>query len=408
MFRQFAIPALMLMLVITSVTFAADIPEPQFKPQTIDPRIKIGYGCAIGDVDGDGKADILLADQKQFAWYKNPGKAGAGWKKYVMVENLTSRDNVCIAARDINGDGKVEVAVGAQWNPGETNDRKKSGSVHYLKRPADPTQKWTPIKLPHDPTVHRMHWVKAGQNNFHLLVLPLHGVGNRGGAGKSVRIGVHIPPKTAGGKWGHSQIDTGMHATHNFDVMVIPTPDGKAAEGVLVAGKEGLRGALFENGGWQKGLRPNKMFTDASGEVRAGSLDPSGRMYVAAIQPMHGSNVVVYHGRNEARKVVLDSSYRHGHALQCRDFLGLGRPQVVAGWRFPNSDKRVGIRMYVPTNRKASKWKTIIIDDNNMACEDLQSADLDGDGRRDLIAAGRATNNLVIYWNKTKIKRKLK
>ncbi|MEN2281131.1 FG-GAP-like repeat-containing protein [Algoriphagus sp. SE2] len=34
-----------------------------------------------------------------------------------------------------------------------------------------------------------------------------------------------------------------------------------------------------------------------------------------------------------------------------------------------------------------------------MACESLTSADLDGDGKLDLIAAGRATNNLKIYWN---------
>ena len=27
--------------------------------------------------------------------------------------------------------------------------------------------------------------------------------------------------------------------------------------------------------------------------------------------------------------------------------------------------------------------------------------DLDGDGRLDLIAAGRATKNIIIYWNKT-------
>jgi hypothetical protein len=36
-----------------------------------------------------------------------------------------------------------------------------------------------------------------------------------------------------------------------------------------------------------------------------------------------------------------------------------------------------------------------------MACEDLAAADLDGDGKTDVIAAGRASHNVVIYWNKT-------
>ena len=46
-------------------------------------------------------------------------------------------------------------------------------------------------------------------------------------------------------------------------------------------------------------------------------------------------------------------------------------------------------------------WTTYLLDDGGMATEDLRAADLDADGRLDLIAAGRATNNLKIYWNRT-------
>jgi hypothetical protein len=34
-----------------------------------------------------------------------------------------------------------------------------------------------------------------------------------------------------------------------------------------------------------------------------------------------------------------------------------------------------------------------------MACEDLQVADLDGDGHLEIIAAGRRTHNVKIYFN---------
>ena len=105
---------------------------PDFKEQVIDSSISIGYGIAIGDVDGDKKPDILLADKTQIVWYRN-----GDWKKFVMAEHLTQFDNVCIAARDLDGDGKVEVAVGAQWNPSETSVDSLSGSVHYLVRPAN-------------------------------------------------------------------------------------------------------------------------------------------------------------------------------------------------------------------------------------------------------------------------------
>ncbi len=44
--------------------------RPEFEAQTIDANVAIGYGIALGDVDGDNKPDILLADKKQFVWYR--------------------------------------------------------------------------------------------------------------------------------------------------------------------------------------------------------------------------------------------------------------------------------------------------------------------------------------------------
>jgi hypothetical protein len=35
-----------------------------------------------------------------------------------------------------------------------------------------------------------------------------------------------------------------------------------------------------------------------------------------------------------------------------------------------------------------------------MGCEDAVAADLDADGRPDIIAGGRATHNVKIYWNR--------
>jgi hypothetical protein len=157
-------------LFITSATQ----PAPVFKEQLIDSSVSIGYGIALGDVDGDKKPDILLADKKQIVWYRN-----GDWKKFVIAENLTQFDNVCIAARDLDGDGKVEVAVGAQWNPSETSIDSLSGAVYYLARPERMDQHWEAIELPHEPTVHRMRWVKSSDGKHYLVVLPLHGTGQQ-------------------------------------------------------------------------------------------------------------------------------------------------------------------------------------------------------------------------------------
>src|SRR5688500_15015547 len=202
-------------VLLFAVACLAQTPDaPKFEAQVVDSSVAIGYGLAIGDVDGDRKPDILLADKKQFVWYRN-----GDWKRFVMVENLTESDNVCIAARDIDNDGKVEVAVGAQWNPGETSDTAKSGSVHFLIRPKDPTQLWQPISLYHEPTIHRMRWVKAGENNYHLIVVPLHGKGNKNGEGTPVNVLAYEVPKDPRLPWKHSAIDQSMHLTHNLDIV---------------------------------------------------------------------------------------------------------------------------------------------------------------------------------------------
>ena len=374
-------------------------PEPKFEPQVIDANISIGYGLAIGDVDGDRKPDILLADKKQFVWYRN-----GDWKRFVMVENLTESDNVCIAARDVDGDGKVEVAVGAQWNPSETSDTLRSGSVHFLMRPRDPTQKWTPVELHHEPTVHRMRWVKAGINKYHLIVLPLHGRGNKGGEGQGVKVMAYEMPGARSTEWKHWIIDESMHLTHNMDVV-----ENGVSESLYIGGKEGVKVFSFEGGRWSApGAGAWLVKGKSFGEIRVGPTS-GGQRWVAGVEPMHGNQLTIY-GENDSKTVsdsinpvrtVLTSDLNQGHALAVSDLLGFGSGQIVVGWREPNSEKKTGIKIFIAQNRQRNDWTGFWVDDNGIACEDLQIADLDGDGRKDIIASGRATHNLKIYWNKS-------
>ncbi|MFD2935937.1 FG-GAP repeat domain-containing protein [Spirosoma flavum] len=411
-------------LLITSPLLAQNDTTQQkalnFKIQVVDNQINIGYGLAIGDVDGDGKADILLADQKEFVWYRNPGRPAQGnkdgqWKRYVMAANLTPQDNVCIAARDLDGDGRVEVAVGAGWNPAETVDSTKSGAVFYLIRPQDPTQLWEAVRLPHEVTTHRMRWAKVGKDSYQLIVVPLHGLGNqtRGeglGQGRGVRIWGYEFPKNPRGVWTRHLVDSTMHLTHNFEIW----EDG-GTTGLIVASKEG--GNIFQ---WRKKRWQSVDDESASnalplltnnvegiGEIRR--LDKG--KTIATLQPMHGNLLQIESGSYSAKKPkkqsadkqisILTDMFSQGHALVCGDFLGIGSDQIVAGWRNPNADKKVGVRLFKPQETK--NWQGYPLDDSvRMACEDLQAADLDGDGDLDLIASGRATLNVLIYWNQQK------
>ncbi|MBL9136669.1 MAG: VCBS repeat-containing protein [Verrucomicrobiales bacterium] len=376
----------------------APAPEPRFRATTVDPGIAIGYGLAIADVDGDRRLDLVLADKQVIAWYRNPD-----WTKHVIAERLTELDHVCIAAADIDGDGKAEVAAGAGWNPGDTIG---SGALFYLSPPADRTQRWEPIRLAHDPTIHRIRWARWRNDRYDLLSLPLHGRGNKNGEGDGVRFLAYHKPADVKSAWTTTQIQDRWHAAHNFDVFRDP---GQTVDSVFTAAREGIY--RVDGAGAGRPVRALASSTGTpefagAGEVRAGRVGDR-VAFAASIEPMHGPQVVVYQPRSGDsgdglwERRVIDGTLVDGHGLACGDLLGLGRDQIVAGWRAMNRPgSRVGIRLYVPEgDRGWDRWTTHVIDDNAMACEDLQLADLDGDGDLDLAAAGRATRNVVIYWN---------
>lgn len=364
-----------------------------FFAQVLDAEIAIGYGVTIGDVDGDGKQDILLADKKAIVWYRN-----GDWKKHVIAENLTTSDNVCIAAEDIDGDGKVEVAVGAQWNPGETSDTEKSGAVFYLIRPTDPTQKWTPKQLHHEPTTHRMRWVMI-DNSAHLIVVPLHGRGNVNGEGAGVKVMAYEFPQNPAQDWNYEVIDESMHLTHNLDVIGFETD-----QAILLGGKEGVNLLDKSNSTWKK-EKINLPSDPSVGELQLGS-GQNQTPFLATIEAMHGTTLVAYEGfddnlnSDELKRNVLHAQLKDGHALAVGDFMGLGSDQIAVGWRLPNEAGEFGVKLFIPKNGTFSEFEEIWIDKNGMACEDLQAADLDGDGRLDLVASGRSSKNLKVYWNR--------
>src|SRR5688500_11669164 len=367
-----------------SITSAIAAPATLFKDQTIDDKIGIGYGLAVADVNGDKKTDVLLVDAAEVAWYENPT-----WKKHVISGKLTERDHVCIAAQDIDGDGKAEIAIGAGWNPGDTEN---SGAVFILQAPEDRTQKWSSIQLPHEPTVHRMWWVHDDAGKYSLVVSPLHGRDNKGGAGTGVKLLDYIVPSDPKGKWETRPIEDTMHMTHNLDPVQW---DSDRAQEILYGGKEAIMLVDKKDGRWTKTKLVESSGFLGAGEVRAGKVGAN--RIITSIEPMHGTNAVVYtQANNNWQRHVLDATIADGHAVGVGDLLQKKEDQIVIGWRGKNKDGKVGLKMF---EKKGDAWQETWVDDNKMACEDLKVVDLNGDSWLDIVAAGRATKNVKIYWN---------
>ena len=84
----------------------------------------------------------------------------------------------------------------------------------------------------------------------------------------------------------------------------------------------------------------------------------------------------------------------------------LGHEELIIGQRDSNkpgstAPRGPGVFVFDPKpGSRPLSFERHTVDDGGMACEDALAADLDADGRLDLIAGGRATHNVKIYWNR--------
>lgn len=389
--RQFA--------AITAFLLVAAGP-PQFKMQEFETTLKVGYGVVIEDVNGDGKPDIVVADARRVLWYENPT-----WKRHTIIEGVVPPDNVCIAPHDIDGDGKIDFFLGAGWQPTNT---KSGGTIHWLRRGKTLDEPWQVFDIGTEPTVHRMRVAKFDLSGKpELLVAPLQGRDSSAKGnwvdGRPVRLLTYnIPKDPVKSPWIPRVFDESLHVVHN----IWPTP-GLHYCSLLACSYEGI--FTFDaarHGGTMKTKihEANQSRRDGSrgaSEIKLGKLK-NGREHIATIEPWHGDQVVAYTEKADQTwdRQVIDDKLKWGHAVWCADLDGDGNDEIIVGVRDDLSKtpgERRGVRVYSTTDGKA--WTKRVIDDG-VATEDLIAADLDGDGRIDIVAVGRATGNGRIYWNR--------
>ena len=208
-------------------------------------------------------------------------------------------------------------------------------------------------------------------------------------------------------------LDQSLHVVHNFWPISSATRKGKD---ILIASYEGVSLVARNNAGkWKThrlgaGNQENPKSNRGASEIKMGRLK-GGNRFIATIEPWHGNQVVVYTPSKGDlwNRHVIDEHLRWGHAVWFADLDGDGTDELVIGVRDDPNPKagdtfteRRGVRVYKNTDGKGEKWDRHLIDEGGVAVEDLVAEDLDGDGKVDIIAVGRQTKNLKIYWNQRK------
>jgi hypothetical protein len=357
----------------------------QFRAEQIASDFGVGYAVTTGDVNGDGRIDILAINATDLVWFQAPT-----WEKHVMLTaGATVADNVTLAAHDVDRDGRLDVALGAGWT------RQNTGTLQWVRQNAPgATPAWEVFPIGAEPSLHRIRWADVdGDRTLELIVAPLHGKGSTGPNwdGPGARLLVFRPPANPRTEpWPVEVATEANHIQHN----ILPaTLDGDPQEEIITASKEGLHVVKRGAGGtWSRTL----IGEGAPGEVKLGQV--SGRRMLATVEPWHGKSIVVYAERPGVwPRTVIESEITGGHALGWADFDGDGSDELAAGWR---DAPKPGVAIYAVDREGGLRAKTMV-DDGGMATEDLVIADLNGDKRPDIVASGRSTRNVKIYWNET-------
>ncbi|MBY0231822.1 MAG: VCBS repeat-containing protein [Gemmataceae bacterium] len=370
-----------------------------FDMKEIDTKLGVGYAVLIADVDGDKKPDIIVADTDRVVWYQNPT-----WKKRTIIQGKTKRDNVCIAAHDIDGDGRLDLALGADWRvPFDTS---KGGTLQWLRQPKDPDKEWDVFPIGEEPTMHRIRWADLrGDGTMSLVSGPLMGRDSTAKGnwedGRPLRLQAWAIPKDPTKPWKAETLDESLRVMHNF--AAVPSSSGKGSD-LLTASCLGVHRLSLADGKWRlkhvgTGDQSKPKGRRGASEIKQGRLK-DGSAFIATIEPWHGDSVVVYTPDKAGglwTRAVIDDKLRWGHAVWCADLDGDGEDEVVIGVRDNLSrEDRGGVRIY---KRDGDGWARQLLDAGGVAVEDLAVADLDGDGKPDIVAVGRATKNVRIYRN---------
>jgi hypothetical protein len=417
--RWFGRSARRFMLAKLLVVFAAQpmhAEVPKFEPQELPEKVTVGYAVSLTDMNADKKPDILVVDSKRVIWFENPS-----WKLHTIMSAPDKADNVCIAPHDIDGDGRIDVALGADW----TLNTKAGGTIQWFSHTEKADELWPLHPIGEEPTVHRMRWVDlVGDGSPELVVLPLMGrdTTRPNFAERGVRmLAYSIPQSPKTEPWPVEVLCDDIHVSHNF----VPTDlDGDGKIDILVVSFEGVsllqRKLDGQKATWQRTrigegnqkTSPNR----GASEIKHGKL-AGGRDYIATIEPWHGHQIVVY-TRPEGSKAesatktwtrhVIDEQLQWGHAIWCANLDDDEDEELIIGIRDDKDNAaRRGVRIFDPAVKDGeaidpTTWKRTLVDPGSVAVEDLAAADLNADGRTDIVAVGRATNNIRIYWNRGK------
>jgi len=354
---------------------AADLP--QFRDLTIANDLQMGYQLVVADLNRDGKPDLIAVDERgtELAWYENPS-----WERHVLIRNVPRTINLDVY--DYDGCGIPEIAMGHNF---ETDPARSIGNVLILKSGPDSRQLWTAREIDRIPTVHRLRWIDLkGDGKKVLLVAPMIGRNARPpDYADNVPVYLYRP-----GEWKRTLFtDKPRGILHS----ITPVPWQGRGEQLMTADFLGLRVFLPKGPVEISKGDPRPCPQCGSSEIKIGHLGKS--RFIAAVEPWHGNQVVVYtQAGKQWKRHVLEDAMINGHALAVGDLNGDGRDEIIAGFR----GQGYQLYMFTADDSNGEHWTRHTLDPGGIAAADCKIAKFGG-ARPEIACAGASTRNIKLY-----------
>lgn len=288
-------------------------------------------------------------------------------------------------------EGVTEIAVAHAF---ENTPKRSIGIVSILTPGPDRGQPWAAREIDRLTTSHRLRCADFDGSGKKVIVnAPLAGAkADAPDYRDHVPLVYYVP-----GEW--KRIPIGNETEGVMHGIFIDPWVKKGRDCVLTASFVGIHGYCLEPGGaWR---RTEIAKGDPSPWPKSGSSDiavghAGKRRFLAAIEPWHGNQVAIYTETKGAwRRQVVDDSLVDGHTVAMADLDRDGRDEVIAGYRGAGRS----VHIYWSSGKDGESWTRTKLDDGGIAAAACTAADFDRDGWIDIACIGSATTNLKLYRN---------